>query len=68
MPRAKAHMAREFAIRADDPQWWARLALDLAVTQVPGFSFRQTGKNKRGAPRQWSDEQQAQLFADATSS
>ncbi len=62
--RTKALIARQFEISTDDPQLWERLACRMAVAYVPGFSSRQPGKKKHGAPGKWNDERLARLLAD----
>jgi hypothetical protein len=62
--RAKALIARRYNIDPSDPIWWERLTYSLALNHVPGFSFRAVNKKRHGAPREWTDEQLAQLFAD----
>jgi hypothetical protein len=62
--RAKALIARKFKIDPSDPIWWEKLTYSLAVSHVPGCSFRAFNKKRHGAPREWTDDQLAQLFAD----
>jgi hypothetical protein len=57
--RARALLVRRFRAKQ-----WEGLARQLVLGYVPGFSFGTRGKNVRGAPRIWSDERLAQLFAD----
>ena len=57
--RARALLVRRFRAKQ-----WEGLARQLVVGHVPGFSFGTKGKKVRGAPRIWSDERLAQLFAD----
>jgi len=62
--RAKALVARKYSINPSDPNWWARLTFCLAVGHVPGLSLMRGGRKKHGAPREWTNELLAQLFAD----
>jgi hypothetical protein len=60
----KALVEREFGIRSDDPRWWERLAIRMAIRNVPGFSIKGANEKKHGAPLEWTLEQFARLFAD----
>jgi hypothetical protein len=60
----KALLARKYQIDPSAPDCSARLAFRLATEYVPGFSFKQFNKKRHGAPREWTDEQLADLFAD----
>jgi hypothetical protein len=62
--RAKALIARKCNIDPSDPNWWGKLTLYFAKGHVPGLSFRRGDRKKHGAPREWTDERLAQLFAD----
>jgi len=62
--RAKALIAHQFDIHAEDPQWWQKLTWYLARTKVPGFSLKSFEHKKHGAPQEWDLWQLAQLFAD----
>lgn len=62
--RAKALLARQFNVDLRDPRFWGRIATRLALRYVPGFSLKGPGQKRRGAPREWNDEQLCQLFAD----
>ena len=62
--RAKALVARKYNIDPSASDWWVELTLCLAQKHVPGLSFKRADKKNHGAPRQWTDEKLAQLFAD----
>jgi hypothetical protein len=57
--RARALLVRRFSAKQ-----WEGLARQLVLGYVPGFSFGTKGKKVRGAPRVWTDQRLAQLFAD----
>ena len=62
--RAQALIARKFGLRPDDRDWWERLTVRMATREVPGFSVQKHNRRKRGAPREWTNERLAELFAD----
>ena len=62
--RAKALVARKYNIDPSASDWWVELTLCLAQKHVPGLSLKRADKKNHGAPRQWTDEKLAQLFAD----
>jgi hypothetical protein len=63
--RAKALVARTYSVDPCDPNWWASLTFCLAKGHLPGLSLKgDNRKKKHGAPRQWTEELLAQLFAD----
>jgi hypothetical protein len=61
---AKALVEREFEIPRDAPDWWNKFAAYLMRKYVPGFSIAKADKKAHGAPRGWTHERLAQLFAD----
>lgn len=62
--RGKALAAYKFNLDPHDSQWWMRFTWYMVSRHVPGFSIKGIGQKKKGAPRVWSDERLAQLFAD----
>jgi hypothetical protein len=62
--RGKAIIEREFGIPAEGQEWWQRFTLSLLFKHVPGFAIKRHGESRHGAPRSWTDECLAQLFAD----
>jgi hypothetical protein len=60
---AKALIEREFGILRASSNWWHEFAAYLVLNHVPGFSVDKDNK-KHGAPRRWTHERLAQLFAD----
>jgi hypothetical protein len=65
--RAKALLARKYKIDPSGPDWSAKLTYRLAIEHVPGFSLKRINKKRHGAPREWTNEQFADLFADVES-
>jgi hypothetical protein len=59
--RAKSLVEREYRVRSTNSNWWRNFALAMMVRHVPGISI---GTKKKGAPRHWTFELLAQLFAD----
>jgi hypothetical protein len=62
--RGKALISRLFNVPAEASDWWAQYTFYLLRKHVPGFAVKQTGEQRLGAPRRWTTERLAQLFAD----
>jgi hypothetical protein len=62
--RANALLAYQFEIPAQALHSWELLTRYLTGRYVSGFSLKESGKKKHGAPLEWNFEQSAQLFAD----
>jgi hypothetical protein len=62
--RLRVLLSRVYKIPPNDSRWAERLVCRLACQHIPGFELKLPGDSKFGAPREWTDEKLAQLFAD----
>ena len=64
--RGKALLAYQFDFHFDrsEQEWWMAFAYWLARRHVRGFTVKSSGEKKLGAPREWTFERFAELFAD----
>jgi hypothetical protein len=64
--RGKAVFAYLFDFQSErrDQEWWMAFTCHLLRDFMPGFTVKMPGEKKHGAPREWTFERLAELFAD----